>query len=862
MLLGRDQELRLLTDLLALADSSGGKVVLIRGEAGIGKSALVREFTERATDEGHVLFGASDDLSTPQTFGPVWDIARQESSLRGPLEKGDRRAVMEALLDLLSRSLSPTVLVIEDTHWADDATLDAIKYLGRRIARTRGVLVLTYRDSEVDYDHPLRQVIGDLPPQNLVRMHLEALSAQAVGSMLGDSGLDLNDVMALTDGNPLFVTEILGSGLEKVPLSVHDSVLTRAGKLRQAARGVLDVISVIPGGSEQRLLERILGSTQEELAECARQGLIWVEADTVRFHHELTRRAVEEALSPTDRRRLNKEVLAALGDLGTPSRMAHHAREADDVESIIEFAPMAAREAIAVGSYREAAAHFRSVEPYSEQMDVAERAALFDDWSRSEFYLDNLEALDILSRGIALHRASGDKLALARALTFAITINENGGRPDIADESAAEASLILEAFPSSRELAYATSRLAWLSALRSERRSVVEFADRAISLAEAADHELAAISALIAKGYATYAGGDSHGLEFLEQARRRAELGGYAFEETQALSTMAAAFGTQYEVERFMDLTQRARDSAVRYEIPALERRAYAQYAEVLQWKGEWAAAEDAANEATVGANKKTMTYAEMVLATLFIRQGRPEAKAMSDRNWARAEVVGEVQVLGPAATARAEYMWLTDEDDPEKVKRFREVLDEATMKGADVWRSGLLAFWLWKLGELSESPVGIAEPYRQIMQGKAEEAAATFQTKGIPYEHALALMHGDDAARFEALEVFEKLGATPAAAKLRQTMRNEGLVVPRGKARKTREHAAGLTERQAEVLQLLSEGLSNVEIADRLFVSPRTIEHHVSAVIAKLGAANREEAVTRARAEGLLVTIGAITRP
>jgi DNA-binding CsgD family transcriptional regulator len=778
------------------------------------------------------------------------------------LEKGDRRAVMEALLDLLSRSLSPTVLVIEDTHWADDATLDAIKYLGRRIARTSGLLVLTYRDSEVDYDHPLRQVIGDLPPQNLVRMHLEALSAEAVGSMLGDSGLDLNAVMALTDGNPLFVTEILESGLEKVPLSVHDSVLTRAGKLRQAARGVLDVISVIPGGSEQRLLERILGSTQEELAECARQGLLWVEADTVRFHHELTRRAVEETLSPTDRRRLNKEVLAALDDLGTPSRMAHHAREAEDVESIIKFAPMAAREAIAVGSHREAAAHFRSVEPYSEQMDVAERAALFDDWSRSEFYLDNLEALDILSRGIALHRISGDKLALARALTFAITVNENGGRPDIADECAAEASLILEAFPSSKELAYATSRLAWLSALRSERRSVVEFADRAISLAEAADHELAAISALIAKGYATYAGGDSHGLEFLEQARRRAELGGYAFEETQALSTMAAAFGTQYEVERFVDLTQRARDSAVRYEIPALERRAYAQHAEALQWKGEWAAAEDAANEATVGANMKTMTYAEMVLATLFIRQGRPEAKAMSDRNWARAEVVGEVQVLGPAATARAEYMWLTDEDDPEKVKRFREVLDEATMKGVDVWRSGLLAFWLWKLGELSESPAGIAEPYRQIMQGKAEEAAATFQTKGIPYEQALALMHGDGAARFKALEVFEKLGATPAAAKLRQSMRNEGLVVPRGKARKTREHAAGLTERQAEVLQLLSEDLSNVEIADRLFVSPRTIEHHVSAVMAKLGAANREEAVTRARAEGLLVTTGAITSP
>ncbi len=383
MLLERDLELRILAGLLAKADSSGGKVVLIRGEAGVGKSALVGEFTERVGDEVHVLFGTSDDMFTPQTFGPIWDIARREVSLRGPLQNGDRRAVMEDLLDILSRGLRTTVLVIEDTHWADEASLDAIKYLGRRIASANGLLILTYRDSEVDYDHPLRQVIGDLPPRNLVRIHLETLSAQAVASMVDNSEFDLDEVMALTDGNPLFVTEVLGSGVEKVPLSVQDAVLTRAGRLSQAARGVLDVVSVIPGGSERLLVERILGSTQEELAECARQGLLSVEGDTVWFHHELTRRAVESALSLTDRQRLNGEVLAALDDLGTPSRMAHHAREADDVESIIKFAPLAAREAIAVGSHREAAAHFRSVEPYLEQLDVAERAALFDDWSRS-----------------------------------------------------------------------------------------------------------------------------------------------------------------------------------------------------------------------------------------------------------------------------------------------------------------------------------------------------------------------------------------------------------------------------------------------------------------------------------------------
>jgi len=213
MLLEREKELGLMADLLAGVGSSGGKVVLVRGEAGIGKSTLVREFVGVHADAAHVLFGVCDDLLTPQPLGPFWDIAREEPSLGEVLEKGDRRAVMEVLLDLLSRSLRATVLVVEDTHWADEATLDVIKYLGRRISGTNGLLVLTYRDGEVDHDHPLRQVIGDLAPQDLVRIHLGGLSAEAIALMVEDTDLDSDQVLSLTDGNPLFVTEVAVSGV-------------------------------------------------------------------------------------------------------------------------------------------------------------------------------------------------------------------------------------------------------------------------------------------------------------------------------------------------------------------------------------------------------------------------------------------------------------------------------------------------------------------------------------------------------------------------------------------------------------------------------------------------------------------------
>ncbi len=153
MLLERDREVELLAGLLAGVGSSGGKVVLVRGEAGVGKTSLVKEFVERHTDDAHILWGSCDDLSTPQPLGPFYDIARTEPGIHQALTDGDRPALFEALVDVLSRTLRPTVMVIEDTHWAGEATLDAITFLGRRIASTNGLLLLTYRDEEVDHDH-------------------------------------------------------------------------------------------------------------------------------------------------------------------------------------------------------------------------------------------------------------------------------------------------------------------------------------------------------------------------------------------------------------------------------------------------------------------------------------------------------------------------------------------------------------------------------------------------------------------------------------------------------------------------------------------------------------------------------------
>ena len=374
MILEREQEIRDLTALLDGLASSNGRVVLVRGEAGIGKSALISQFISEVEDRAHVLVGSCDDLVTPQPLGAIWDIGRVEPAVNAALHEDRSREVMEALLDLMHRTLRPTVVVIEDTQWADEATMDVIKFVGRRIGETNGLLILTYRDGEIDVDHPLRQVIGELPPDRLVRMALHRLSPDAVASMIASSAFDLDEVLVLTNGNPLFVKEVVASGTDVVPASVKDSVLARAAKVSLPARSLLDLVSVIPGSAELSLIEKMIDLDPDRVAECRRQGLLGTTETQIGFLHELQRRAIESSLDSIERRRINRRVIEALGPHANPARLLHHAVESGDVDSIVVYAPSAARAAMDSGSTREAVTHYRSFDRYLDHLSLVEQA--------------------------------------------------------------------------------------------------------------------------------------------------------------------------------------------------------------------------------------------------------------------------------------------------------------------------------------------------------------------------------------------------------------------------------------------------------------------------------------------------------
>ncbi|HXC71157.1 MAG TPA: AAA family ATPase, partial [Pyrinomonadaceae bacterium] len=227
-LLERADSFQQLQDTLAEVIGGRGHIALVSGEAGIGKTSLVQQFADTGNNPVRVLWGGCDALFTPRPLGPLHDIALQ---IRGNLltlleEEASRATIFSAVYEELQRQPS-TLLVFEDVHWADEATLDLLKFLGRRINKLNSLLVITYRDDEVRAEHPLRLVLGDLPRSSVRRVRLPPLSEAAVDELAARAGKPIDDLYEVTGGNPFFVTEALDSQDPGVPVSVSDAMLSR-----------------------------------------------------------------------------------------------------------------------------------------------------------------------------------------------------------------------------------------------------------------------------------------------------------------------------------------------------------------------------------------------------------------------------------------------------------------------------------------------------------------------------------------------------------------------------------------------------------------------------------------------------------
>ena len=213
-LIERESQLAALHEYAREASQGQGRLVLVSGEAGVGKSVLLDEFAQEL-DEARWLWSGCDGLFTPAALGPLLDIA---SRLDGELlqlcrAEAKRDQLYGALLRQLGNLQSLTVVVIEDVHWADEATLDLLSYLGRRIQHLRVLLLVTYRDDALVPNNPLRLTLGGLASQRATRrLNVPPLSTAGVATLAQGTGIDATELHRLTAGNPFFVTEVLQAG--------------------------------------------------------------------------------------------------------------------------------------------------------------------------------------------------------------------------------------------------------------------------------------------------------------------------------------------------------------------------------------------------------------------------------------------------------------------------------------------------------------------------------------------------------------------------------------------------------------------------------------------------------------------------
>ena len=843
-----------LAGLLETARNTRGHIALIVGEAGIGKTTLVETFCADRTRGGNVLWGVCDSVVPPRPFAPLIDIAVQVGgSLAVSLDAGDRNGIFDELLSLIRQPGAPEVMVLEDLHWADDATLDLLRVLGRRMRGIRTLLIGTYRLDEVGEDHPLRLAIGDLPATDVTEIMLPPFSVNAVETLVGSRPIDPTALHTATGGNPFFVTEVVASGGAELPASVRLAVLSRVSRLSPAAIKALRAASILGRRSHPHVVQEVAACEPAAIEECISRGMLQRDGDGLRFRHDLAERAVADSLPEAVSVDLHRRALEALQrDDADPAVLAHHAVAAGD-PSAFRLARAAADRASGIGAHREAAAHYGIALRVPASVESRVRGEVLEAHARESSMTDHLEQA-LASQRQALEtwrrlkdpRREGDCL---RALSTMLWYAGEGARSLEVAQSAVE--LLESVFPPGHELAlaYATLAQRHMVAATSDRLAIAS-AERALGLAERLGDEAVAVHALTTLGVTEIFLGHEEGWARLIESLERGKAAHLSGDVARAMINVVQ---TARDMRRYAiaeEYFEEAMDYFGSHEFDLYRRNLVGDFAEVALDRGRWEAASVYAQEVLDESGAKDVLRIRplTVLGRLSARRGNADPWPLLDEALDLANQRLEIQDLCPLYAARAEAAWLDGDMTRagEEARTGVALLVHPMSYGP--WWMGELAFWVWKAGGPEAWPEGTAEPYALQAAGHPRQAAEFWRQAGCPYHQAMALADGDREKDLrKALELFLSLGADQMAKQVTRRLRTRGVrSIPRGPRPQTRDNPLGLTAREAEVLALLGEGIRNIDIAEKLVVSAKTVDHHVSAILTKLGVRNRAEAVEK----------------
>lgn len=843
-LLERKHFLQTLTEYADDASAGSGRFVLLAGEAGVGKTALLETF-RGLHGELRWWWGACDGSFTPRPLGPLYEIARTAGGRLIDLcgDGIDRRELFAAFLDELDRSDQPTAVVIEDLHWADDATLDWLRHLSRRIGATHAMVVASYRDDEPRTSTPLAEVIGQIATHRGVRrMSLPTLTADAVRQLAGDRAAGDVDLYALTGGLPFYVGEVLSAAPGVVPGTVADLVTARISRLSPPAAQLLAAAAVIGAPADPHLLVTVAGEDAAALDECLESGTLVGGPRSYRFRHDLTRMAVEETIPVHRRSRMHAVALTAL-ELETPddhARLAHHAEAAGDAAQVLRYAPLAAAAAFELRSNRQAVAQFRRALRFAEGADAESRAALHEGLATSLALMDRWqEATEEREHALRLRRELGDPIKISENLRWLVRCHWRLCHGEKSIRAADEAIHLMAGAPDSVERAWVYAQYAGITVDSQGVPAALEYLQEALRQATALDCDEVASYALNSLGMLRLLLGEES-FPDLERSIELARKNGYDEQVARGYANLYQAAADHMLLSRYDSCFSEGMRFCNENDLHTYTVCLRGSRAAVLLRLGRLREAVELADATLREPVSPVNRLALFIpLSRALARQGSPratglrqEAQPLADAN----ELVWRVMM----ASARAEAAWLAGQ--PQSVgDDVAAVLDADNQ---DPWLLGELAVWLDRCGRRVTDGGRYPLPYALELAGDYSGAASWWERAGCPFEEAVVLTRSREAADVRrALELFSSVGADAAATVVRRKLSEAGqAAIPRGPRASTRAHPDGLTPREVEVLALLRDGLSNVAISRRLVISERTVDHHVSSILGKLGVRSRND--------------------
>lgn len=856
VLVEREHQLAGLAAAAQAARAGEGTGIAVTGESGAGKSALLDAAVADLTGL-RVLSAHCDPLSTPRPLGPFRDLARQGGyDALAPSDEMLLYEYCERVLDALRTE--PTVLVVEDLHWADAASIDVLRFLGRRIESAPLLMLLSYRDLEIGSRHVARPLLGDFARlDGLSTIALPALTLDGIRTLLDGSPLAPEQVQAATGGNAFFVTEIAKDPERPLPSSVRDAVLARTVDLTPQHFEVLQLIASAPDRLDDRALP-LLGIDLPTLRRLEDTALLGRATDGVVFRHDLARQAVESTIPPGGGPGLHTRLLDALEQLEPrdPAVLTHHAVAARDAARAVTYAREAADESVAAGSHTEAAAFLAIALDHLEGAGAGERAQLLLQLAFQQYMTSRLtEAIDNVTSTFPLWQEAGDQAGLSAAYEAVAIYEYYSARRTQAESHAERAAAIADEAGTVLPYGEARATRGYLAYHRSDAPLVQECLMDSGKIAQEVAAGLLELRTDVVASAAALAGGDTEArarlLEHCETARTLGwdELASTVYSNVAYLDVEHGRFRAAGRIlEESLPFTfERDIPICRHWQTGVRSRMHFA--------RGLWSAAlEDASTVLAADGMPLATMWPLLVSALVPLRRGEDLPEGALDRAWGLAEQLDEPLRRLAVTAALAEVCWMTDTTDPRVHEHGADLLARHADALGAAWSLAHLASWLRRLDIPVETPGPVPEPYRLVQEGRYAEAADHWRMAGDPFAEAMTLTDSSDPdERVRGVKLLDKIGAVGTADRIRADLRNEGVgsIPPRPRA-STRDNPAGLTNRQLDVARLVARNLSNAEIAERLYLSRKTVDHHVSAVLTKLALPNRRAVAIGAEELGL----------